>query len=233
MIPLRDHLPGRSAPVVVFLLIAVNVLVFFYEQSLGPSLESFVQSYGMVPYEITRGEDLPPAGPTPIYATLLTSMFMHGSWLHLIGNMLYFWIFGNNVEDVFGRIGFLLFYLVMGAAAAAGQILIAPGSQVPLIGASGAIAGVMGAYLIFWPQARVDVLVFYFYFIRVVPLPAIVVLGIWILMNLLQGAYALGGLGQGGVAWWAHIGGFAAGLAAGVLFRRRAYEVTADFRRQW
>ena len=233
VIPLRDHLPGRSTPLVVFLLIAVNVGVFLYQDSLPPPrLEALVQAYGMVPYEITRGVDLPPPGPQPVYATLLTSMFMHGGWFHVLGNMWFLWIFGNNVEDVFGRVGFLLFYLVMGLAAAFAQILIGPASRVPVIGASGAIAGVMGAYLVFWPAARIDTLVF-FYFIRVVPLSAVFVLGYWVLIQLLQGTYALGGLAEGGVAWWAHVGGFAAGVVAGLLFRRRAREVTRAFRPHW
>jgi len=233
VIPLRDHLPGRSIPVVTFLLIAISVLVFLYEQSLPvPRLEAFVESYGMVPIEITRGVDIPPAGPQPVYATLFTSMFMHGSWFHLIGNMWFLWIFGNNVEDVFGRVGFPIFYVVMGIAAAFGQILIDPASQIPTIGASGAIAGVMGAYLVFWPQARIDTLIFFFYFIRVVPLSAVFVLGYWILIQFLQGVPALAGL-DGGVAWWAHIGGFAAGALVGLLFRGRAAAVAREFRSHW
>ena len=218
---------------VTFLLIAISVLVFLYEQSLPvPRLEAFVESYGMVPIEITRGVDIPPAGPQPVYATLFTSMFMHGSWFHLGGNMWFLWIFGNNVEDVFGRIGFPIFYVVMGIAAAFGQILIDPASQIPTIGASGAIAGVMGAYLVFWPQARIDTLIFFFYFIRVVPLSAVFVLGYWILIQFLQGVPALAGL-DGGVAWWAHIGGFAAGALVGLLFRGRAAAVAREFRAHW
>ncbi len=236
MIPIRDHLPGRATPVVVFLLIALNVVVFLYEQSLPePRLEAFIQGYGMVPYEITRGVDIPPASPSPIYATILTSMFMHASWLHLGGNMLYLWIFGNNVEDVFGRLGFLIFYLVMGVAAAAGQIFIAPAAQIPLIGASGAIAGVLGAYLVFFPSARIDTLLLIplgLVFVRVIPLRAVYLLGFWILLQFIQGAMALGGAG-GGVAWWAHIGGFAAGALVGLFFRGRAQEVGREFRPRW
>ena len=237
MIPIRDHLPGRRTPVVVFLLIAANVLVFLYETSLpAPRLEAFVHSFGMVPYEITRGVDVPPPGPAPVYATLLSSMFMHGGWFHLIGNMLYLWIFGNNVEDVFGRFGFLVFYLTMGVAAAFGQILIDPVSQIPLIGASGAIAGVLGAYFVFFPSARVDTLVLIpigLVFVRVVPLPALVVLGMWILLQFIQGAPALAGVAQGGVAWWAHIGGFLVGAIVGLFFRGRAAAVARDFRPRW
>jgi len=232
MLPIRDHLPGRATPVIVILIILVNVLVFLYENSLPePRLEAFVEGFGMVPYEITRGQDIPPPGPEPIYTTLLTSMFMHGGWLHLIGNMLYLWIFGNNVEDVFGRIGFLVFYLVVGLAGHLGQIIVGPASRIPAIGASGAIAGVLGAYLVFFPRAKVDTLVYN----RIVPLPAIVVLGFWFLLQFLQGAAALSpeAAQAGGVAWWAHIGGFAAGFVIGVLFRGRAAEISRSFRTQW
>jgi membrane associated rhomboid family serine protease len=225
-------------PIIVILLIVASTVVFLYEQSLpGPRLEAFVESYGLIPYEVTHGVDVPPPGPTPVYATLLTSVFMHGSWFHLLGNMLYLWIFGNNVEDVFGRLGFLVFYLVMGVAAGAGQILIAPASQVPVIGASGAIAGVMGAYFVFWPRARIDTLLlvpFGLVFVRVIPLPAIVVLGLWFLLQFLQGASsALSGAAEGGVAWWAHIGGFLAGAAVGLLFRGRAAAAMREFRLRW
>lgn len=220
MIPLRDHQPGRGTPLVVFLIIALNVLVFLFEASLPqPRLEAFIESYGMIPREIITGTDIPPLGPRPIQTTLLTSMFMHGGWLHLIGNMLYLWVFGNNVEDVFGYVGFIIFYLVTGLAASFTQIAIAPTSRIPNIGASGAIAGVLGAYLIFYPRARIDTLVGRV----VVPLPAIYVLGFWIVLQFFQGLAALSpeAAEAGGVAWWAHIGGFIAGLIVGVFFRGR------------
>ena len=235
MIPLRDHNPGVGTPLVVYLLIAANVLVFLFMWQMPPQrLEAFVLAFGMRPYEITRAVDLPPPSPQPVYATVFTSMFMHGGWLHLGGNMLYLWVFGNNVEDVFGHLGFLVFYLVSGVAAAVGQILVDPASQVPLIGASGAIAGVMGAYLVFFPHARIDTLVLAFYVIRLVPLPALWVLGFWILIQFLQGTAELAPEAmQGGVAWWAHIGGFVAGVVIGVLFRGRAREVARRFPTYW
>ncbi|MGH2375720.1 MAG: rhomboid family intramembrane serine protease [bacterium] len=220
MIPLRDHQPGRGTPVIVFLIIALNVLVFLFEVSLPkPRLEAFIESYGMIPREITTGTDIPPPGPRPIQATLSTSMFMHGGWLHLIGNMLYLWVFGNNVEDVFGHVGFIIFYLVTGLAASFLQIAIAPNSTIPNIGASGAIAGVLGAYLIFYPRAQIDTLVGRV----VVPLPALYVLGFWIVLQFFQGIAALSpeAAEAGGVAWWAHIGGFIAGLIIAVFFRGR------------
>ncbi|OFX26788.1 MAG: rhomboid family intramembrane serine protease [Armatimonadetes bacterium RBG_16_67_12] len=221
MLPLRDHLPGRTTPVIVFLLILVNVLVFLYEVSLPEArLEAFIEGFGMIPYEITQNRDIPPRGPRPLHVTLFTSMFMHGGWLHLGGNMLYLWVFGNNVEDAFGHVGFLVFYLVVGLAGSLGQIIAGPASQIPAIGASGAIAGVLGAYIIFFPRARIDTLVYN----RVVPLPALYVLGFWILLQFLQGIIALSpeAAQAGGVAWWAHIGGFVAGAAIGVVFRGRA-----------
>lgn len=224
MIPLRDHQPGLGTPVVVFAIILVNVLVFLYQVSLpGPRLEAFIEGYGMVPYEITRGTDLPPAGPKPVYVTLVTSMFMHGGWLHLGGNMLYLWVFGNNIEDVFSHIGFLIFYLVVGLAGSIGQIIVGPASRVPAIGASGAIAGVLGAYIVFFPRARIDTLLYN----RVVPLSALYVLGFWILLQFFQGIVALSpeAAAAGGVAWWAHIGGFVGGTAIAVFFRGRAAEL--------
>ncbi len=194
--------------------------MFLFEVSLpGPRLEAFIESYGMIPREITTSTDIPPPGPRPIQATLLTSMFMHGGWLHLIGNMLYLWVFGNNVEDVFGHVGFIIFYLVTGLAASFAQILVGPSSAIPNIGASGAIAGVLGAYWIFYPRARIDTLVGR----AVVPLPAIYVLGFWIVLQFFQGIVALSPEAReaGGVAWWAHIGGFLAGLVVAVFFRGR------------
>ena len=220
MIPLRDHQPGRLTPVMVYLIIALNVLVFLFEASLPERrLDAFVQSYGMIPREITTGVDIPPPGPRPIQTTLLTSMFMHGGWLHLIGNMLYLWVFGNNVEDVFGHVGFLIFYLVTGLAASFLQIVIGPNSRIPNIGASGAIAGVLGAYLIFFPRARIDTLVGRV----VVPLPALYVLGFWFVLQFFQGIAALSPevAGAGGVAFWAHVGGFIAGLIIAIFFRGR------------
>jgi membrane associated rhomboid family serine protease len=227
VIPLRDHQPGRGTPVVVFLIILINVLVFLYQATLPqPRLEAFIEGYGMIPREITSGQDIPPPGPRPVQATILTSMFMHGGWLHLIGNMLYLWVFGNNVEDVFGHIGFVIFYLVVGVAGALGQILVGPNSRIPAIGASGAIAGVLGSYLIFFPRARVDTLVGRV----VVPLPAIYVLGFWIVLQFLQGITALSpeAAEAGGVAWWAHIGGFVGGLVIAVFFRGRAASVVGS-----
>lgn len=237
MIPLRDILPVRRFPAVTVVLIAANVLVFLYQLVLGRNGESFVAAYAMIPYEIAHGTDLVGPvrgiglthvpGPPLIYLTLLTSMFMHGGFMHAGGNMLYLWIFGNNIEDALGHIKFLLFYLLCGFAAHAAQIAVGSGSVIPTIGASGAISGVLAAYLVLYPRARVLTLVFLGFFIRVVQVPAFVLLLFWILMQSFQGFASLGAEqgARGGVAWFEHIGGFAAGLVLIKIF-------TSGFRRR-
>jgi membrane associated rhomboid family serine protease len=238
LFPIKDDNPTHRPSIVTIMLIVINVLVFAYEMTLGPSLEAFISAFGTIPYEITRGVDLVGnvpgspfphhAGPPVIFFTLFTSMFMHGGFMHLGGNMLYLWIFGNNVECRLGHVKFLLFYLLCGLVAAAGQIIPDPASKVPMLGASGAVAGVLGAYLIMYPRARVLTVVI----IRLVWLPAMIVLGIWFALQFFQGVASLGAGGAGGgVAWFAHVGGFVAGvvvaLAAGgrVGVRRRPREV--------
>jgi membrane associated rhomboid family serine protease len=234
--PLRDLNPTERFPVVTVGLIALNVLVFLYELALGSRLGAFIAAYGVVPYEITHFADLVgtdpetsivhfPGPPIP-QLTLFSSMFIHGGLLHIIGNMLYLWIFGNNIEDILGPVKFLLFYLVCGLAAAFAQIIPNPNSTVPMVGASGAVAGVLGAYLIAYPHARVLTLVFLFIFIRVMMIPAGVLLAFWFIIQAFSGVASLGVKG-GGVAWFAHIGGFIAGvvlirlMAAQQLARRR------------
>jgi len=213
MIPISDE-GGRLRrfPVVTVSIIALNAFVFLYEMSLGDrSLQVFVLRYGVVPLEITSGRDLAPTIPWPIWATLLTSMFMHGGWMHIIGNMLYLWVFGDNIEDALGHGLYLGFYLVCGLAAAGAQILVDPSSRVPSIGASGAVAGVLGAYLLLYPKHRINSLIFLGYFVRMVQLPAMLVLGFWIVLQLFTGLASFGV--ETGVAYWAHVGGFAAGMA--------------------
>jgi len=213
MIPISDE-GGRLRrfPVVTVSIIALNAFVFLYEMSLGDrNLQVFVLRYGVIPLEITSGRDLVPTIPWPIWATLVTSMFMHGGWMHIIGNMLYLWVFGDNIEDALGHGRYLAFYLVCGLAAAGAQILVDPSSRVPSIGASGAVAGVLGAYLLLYPQHRINSLIFLGYFVRMVQLPAMLVLGFWIVLQLFTGLASFGV--ETGVAYWAHIGGFAAGMA--------------------
>ncbi len=184
----------------------------------------FLAQYATIPGELTAGTDLPPTIPLPLWMTLFTSLFLHGGLFHLLGNMLYLWIFGNNVEYAMGRVRFLIFYLVCGAVASLSQVAISPASPIPLIGASGAIAGVLAAYLMLFPTARVLTLIPIFFFLRLISLPAILLLGLWFLLQIISGAGALGS--AGGVAWFAHIGGFLAGLVLVFLFRRRGVPVT-------
>jgi membrane associated rhomboid family serine protease len=207
-IPLRDDNPTARIPYVTVLLLAANILVFFFQLFSPSGLEYYVLRMGAIPYEITHFTSLTvpnvPRLPPPL--TLLTAMFLHGGILHLLGNMLYLWIFGNNIEDYLGSFRFILFYLLSGLGASLTHIIFNPNSQVPMIGASGAIAGVLGAYLILYPRANVMTLVFLFFFIRIVPIPAAIVLGLWFFLQIMNV-----GMG-GGVAWFAHIGGFLVGV---------------------
>ncbi|MBV7377980.1 rhomboid family intramembrane serine protease [Maritimibacter dapengensis] len=202
MFPIRDHNPSERTPYVTYLLIAINVVVFLGQLSLDQQSENlFIVSYGVIPARILSGDG---------FETLLTSMFIHGGFMHIIGNMLFLWVFGDNLEDELGHVRFLIFYLVSGVGAAAAQILPDPGSVVPMVGASGAIAGVMGAYLLFFPKARVDVLFIIIVIIKVFPLPAWIVLGAWFALQLFNGwATPIDG---GGVAYMAHVGGFVVGF---------------------
>ena len=220
MIPLRDNIPSRRTPVMTVGLIAVNILVFL-NQAMLPSREAagFIKLYGLIPLEISSGELLV-QHPVPLYATVFTSMFVHGGLFHLGGNMLYLWIFGDNVEDQMGRLKFLVFYLLAGLAAAAAQIWANPASKIPMIGASGAISGVLGAYLFLFPRARVLTLIPLGFFYRLIEIPAMVVLGLWIIVQVLNGAMTLGAQ-AGGVAWLAHVGGFVAGLVMVIPFAGR------------
>ena len=213
MIPFKDDNPTERYPIVTVGLIVLNVLVYLYQLSLGGSGQQFFfRQMGAIPYEISHMADLPPYNVIPVPFTILSAMFVHGGLMHLGGNMLYLWIFGDNVEDSMGRVRFLLFYLICGVAASGLHIAIDPDSTVPMVGASGAIAGVLGAYLLLYPQARVYTLLFLFFFIQVVRLPAVYVLGFWFFLQILYGLPSLGGVSSGGVAWFAHIGGFVAGV---------------------
>ena len=208
MFPVADVIPSRRTPVVTIGLIALNALAFFFELTLSePELQQFVQLYGVVPGDFR-------------WLSVLTSMFLHGGWLHVLGNMLYLWIFGDNVEDRLGHVGYLLFYLFCGAAAAMGQALTQPYSTVPMIGASGAIAGVMGAYFVFYPHSRVLTAIFLFFFFDLVEIPAIFFLGIWFLMQFFSGIGSLGAdEAAAGVAFWAHVVGFIVGALGAAAYR--------------
>lgn len=210
MIPLRDNIPSKRFPYITYLLILINVALYIYELSLGKSLNLFVAKYGCIPFEITRASDITPYINFPVYITLLTSMFLHGSSLHLLGNMLFLYIFGDNVEDWWGHWRYLFMYLLFGLIAAGLQILVSPSSNVPFIGASGAIAGVMGCYFFLYPRAKINVLIIFFFFIRIVWIPAFIFLGFWILLQIIFGLITLSTASN--IAFFAHIGGFIAGL---------------------
>jgi membrane associated rhomboid family serine protease len=238
MIPLKDDVPSRALPFVTVGLIGLNVLAFLYQMSLGidsrgpdaGAAEAFVSEFGVIPCRLTQScpDTLLRAAddfPHP-WVTVFTSMFMHGGLLHVGGNMLYLWIFGDNVEDSLGHGRFLLFYLLSGVAAATAQTITSPTSTIPMIGASGAVSGVLGAYLLLFPYATILTLMIFGFFIRSVRIPAVIVLGFWIVLQLINGwltvsASAMGRGESGGVAWFAHIGGFLAGMLLLLLFRPR------------
>lgn len=225
MIPLRDDNPRRGVPIVTLALIAANVAVFLYQVSLGPAAEKrLLYSMALIPAELTRGIDVGAPTLHPVWLTLFTSMFLHGSWMHLLGNMLYLWIFGDNIEALFGSAKYLLFYLACGVAAMLAHVAANPGSMVPALGASGAIAGVLGAYAVKFPGARVYTLLFIFPFIQTVALPALILLGFWFVYQVLLGAFSLvPGAGGAGVAFFAHIGGFIAGMVLASVFAPRRW----------
>jgi membrane associated rhomboid family serine protease len=202
MFPLRDTQPSYSRPFVTILLIAVNIAIFFYQFSLDPfSRNHFIAHYALIPDRFH-------------ISNLVTSMFLHGGWMHLLGNMWFLWIFGDNVEDALGHFKYLLFYLLCGIAAAMAHMFFNFGSRLPVVGASGAIAGVMGAYLVKYPRSRILTLVFIFFFVTTFEVPAVVMLVYWFVIQLFSGVGSIGysHVSEGGVAWFAHVGGFIAGI---------------------
>ena len=233
MIPVRDDNPSVMVPFTTFAIIAANCAAWFYLQGMGmePSLSDSVCRYAVVPGDILGS--LPPGtvfpvsadatcqtGPGPAFHTLLTSMFMHGGWFHLLGNMWFLWIFGNNVEDAMGHFRFAVFYLLCGLGATGAQLAFSQDSAIPMVGASGAIGGVMGAYILLYPRVQVHLLLILGFFVTTVAVPAVFMLGYWFLLQLLGGFSSIAG--QGGVAFWAHAGGFAAGALLIFGFRKRA-----------
>ncbi len=226
MIPLRDANPTRRTPIVTLALIGACFIAFAYELGVLASngeagLDRFFLDYGVVPAELTRSLANGAWLSLPVLA-VVTSLFLHGGWLHLLGNMLYLWIFGNNVEDRLGRPLFLGFYLLGGVVAGLAQVAISPDSAVPLIGASGAIAATLGAYLVLFPRARILSLVFLGFFYQLIEVPALLVLGFWFVLQLIDGVASLGATNaQGGVAFFAHIGGFVAGALVAAVIRGR------------
>ncbi|MEB3221215.1 MAG: rhomboid family intramembrane serine protease [Candidatus Sericytochromatia bacterium] len=222
MLPLRDENPRRTTPWVTYGLLAANVLAFAYQLTLPQAaLASHLATWGLVPGELMAALQHP-AGSTVLLemAAVVTSMFLHGGWMHIGGNMLFLHIFGDNIEDEFGHLRYALFYLACGVAAGLAQVATAPGSEVPVVGASGAISGVLGAYMVLHPTARVVTLLFLGFFITHLRVPAFVFLGLWFALQSFNGLASLGAPDAGGgVAWFAHVGGFVAGIAAGLAAR--------------
>lgn len=218
MIPIRDQIPTRRTPVITYLLIAANVFVYLLLWLSGSSQDVLFYQYGLIPAHFSTGIHLSDI------ANIFTSMFMHAGLLHLGGNMLYLWIFGDNVEDCMGRGKFFLFYLVGGVIASITHILTNPGSTIPTVGASGAIAAVLGAYLVLFPRSRVLTFIPIGFLLRLTAVPAVIVLGMWFFLQLFDGVLALGGADVGGVAVWAHIGGFVAGMLLAKLLTGRHYQ---------
>jgi len=258
VLPLGDYQRTRIVPFVTYLIIAINIVVFLIQEDRG---EDFTLAYAATPWEITHNEDLDEVvsfpqnvqvldrvgrrvqvvqrqariehvpSPIPVRWTILTAMFLHGGWMHLIGNMLYLWIVGDNVEEVLGTFRYILVYLACGAMASIAQIAVSPNSVIPTLGASGAIAGIMGAYVVWFPHNQIRVLVFRF----ITDMPAILVIGGWIVLQIWSGAGSLGSAGQsGGVAYLAHVGGALTGVFVGILFYGRALDIrTRDAATGW
>ncbi len=213
MIPLKDLNPRRSFPVVTLLLIVANIAVFIYQITLPPTAgNAFVNTYALSPLHIKLALEGHRYTPLQAFLPLFTSMFLHGGFLHIIGNMWFLWIFGDNVEDQLGPLGYLLFYIICGLGSGATQVIFSWGSKIPSLGASGAISGVLGAYLVFFPRAKILTLVPLLIIFFTVRVPAAIFIGLWFLMNFLSGISSIGMLNTGGVAWWAHVGGFLLGV---------------------
>lgn len=215
MIPIKDILPSRTTPFVIFFLIAMNSAVWVVELLQGTNLNEFVVTWGFIPLRMLLDDD-PQKWVTPF-----SSMFMHGGWMHIVGNMWFLWIFGDNVEDAFGHGSFIVFFLVCGLGASLLQFLFSINSQVPMIGASGAISGVLGAYACFYPRARVVTLIPIFFFIHFAEIPAILFIGLWFVFQLMGGCGAVASGVGSGVAFWAHVGGFFVGYLIARLWKNR------------
>ncbi len=225
MIPIRDNVPSRRRPVVTVAIIATCAAAFLFENLLDErGLEALFRLCGLVPARYADPRWAAGAGYPKSYWPILAHMFLHGGWMHFIGNMWFLWLFGDNVEDRLGRLRFAAFYLVCGLAAAGAQVAVDPGSRLPVIGASGAISGVMGAYFLLYPGARILTIVPIIVLVQVIEIPAFVFIGLWFVLQLQSGALALGGAAgrTGGIAFWAHVGGFVAGLILLHLFLPRA-----------
>ncbi len=231
MIPIRDRNPSGTFPYVTIGIIIVNILIFLYELSLGSGLGEFIMKFGVVPLKVSYYSQVPDLTFINTFFPFISSMFLHGGFVHLIGNMWFLWIFGDNIEDKLGHFKFIAFYFLCGIIASSVHVFFNSQSNVPCVGASGAIAGVLGAYMVTFPRARVVTIVPLFVFIQVMELPAIVVLGFWFVIQFFNGAASITASTSGaGVAWWAHIGGFAAGVI--ILYIIRIFSVRKPGRRR-
>jgi membrane associated rhomboid family serine protease len=230
LFPLYDENPTKSVPWMTILLIVANVLVFLYELSLQSSgqLQQFFQTAALVPYEITHLSKLTPGVTNIGVLAFFTSMFMHAGWLHILGNMWYLWIFGNNIEETLGSVRYIFFYLLCGLGGGIGHILSQPNSQIPTLGASGAIAGVLAGYLVLFPTARIVTIIPIFIFLQVIRVPAIILIGLWFLIQILSGAGSLTSQAAAGTAWFAHVGGFITGIVLILLLARRTPQGPED-----
>ncbi len=224
MIPIRDRNPSGTFPLVTISIIIINVLVFLFELSLGRKLDSFLFQYGVIPLKVIYSSDIPASTFVNTYFPFLSYMFLHGGFIHLIGNMWYLWIFGDNIEDTLGRFKFIVFYLLCGIGSAIVHVYFNSRSGIPCIGASGAIAGVLGAYMVTFPRARVLVIIPLFIMWEMIELPAVVVLGFWFLIQFFTGTASISSIkGGGGIAWWAHVGGFVLGIILIKIFPKSRY----------
>ncbi|MBI4789408.1 MAG: rhomboid family intramembrane serine protease [Chloroflexi bacterium] len=223
MIPIGDANPTRRLPITNWTLIAINVIVFIFEISLRPrQLDALIQTWGVIPGNVFLALADPIEAPLSIWATLVTSQFLHAGWAHIIGNMLFLWVFGDNIEEVLGHLGYLVFYLVSGIAAGIVQVVVSGPIPIPAIGASGAIAGVLGAYIVLYPWARISILFPLFILFWTIEVPAIIVIGWWFIQQFFYGVGVLSSAAASGIAIWAHIGGFVAGLVLILPFIGRA-----------
>ncbi len=221
MIPLKDENPTKKIPIFNVLLISANILVFIYQNYfVSGGSEPLFFSLGCIPYEFTHFVDIEPTALIPVPLTIFTAMFMHGGWIHLLSNMLFLWVFGDNIEDILGHLKYFSFYIICGVAASLFHIITNVDSQIPSIGASGAIAGVMGAYVFLFPKARIKTLVILVIFIQVIRIPAIILLGYWILIQVVSGVSEFGSRMGSGIAWFAHIGGFVTGFVLIIKTRK-------------
>jgi len=218
MIPYKDDNPISITPFSTILIISLNILIFIMQIMFGEDGKSIVYNYGALPHNIISFQS---SQPIPPVLTIFTSMFMHGGLFHLVMNMLFFWIFGNNIEERLGHVRFIVFYIFCGFVAAFSHALISPGSNIPMIGASGAVAGMLGAYILLFPMARIRTIVFLGFYVTVIKIPALIVIGFWAIIQVVSGLISQGNAAQGGIAFFAHVGGFIAGLSTIKLWQPR------------